>query len=156
MTENRNYKKYGNKSLFLNILKLLCMNYALFEVFLVCRYDGHMFDENKKLDFDSAMRLAQDNPDAFEQYRREAIDGLIERIPARNQERLRRLQWRIDQERIRSGNAMSACVRLYEMMWDSFAGERGLVGQLHHVQDMCNSGNPPARATARILSFERH
>jgi len=115
-----------------------------------------MFDENKKLDFDSAMRLAQDNPDAFEQYRREAIDGLIDRIPARNQERLRRLQWRIDQERKRSGNAMSACVRLYEMMWDSFAGERGLVGQLHYVQNMCNSGHSAAPATARILNFERH
>ncbi|HED15540.1 MAG TPA: DUF3135 domain-containing protein [Gammaproteobacteria bacterium] len=115
-----------------------------------------MFDENKKLDFDSAMRLAQDNPDAFEQYRREAIDGLIERIPVHNQERLRRLQWRIDQERKRSGDAMSACVRIYEMMWDSFTGDRGLVSQLHHLQDLCTSGNPPAAATARILSFERH
>jgi len=138
------------------MLNLLCMNHALFEVFLVCRYDRHMFDENKKLDFDSAMRLAQDNPAAFEQYRREAIDGLIERIPVRNRERMRRLQWRIDQERSRSGNAMSACVRLYEMMWDSFAGQRGLVGKLQYVQDMCNSGNPQAPYTARILSFERH
>jgi len=156
MTKNRHYKKYGNKSLFLNILKLLCMNHALFEVFLVCRYDGCMFDIDKKLDFDSAMRLAKDNPDAFEQYRREAIDGLIDRIPARNQERLRRLQWRIDQERSRSGDAMSTCVRLYEMMWDSFAGDRGLVGHLYHAQDLCRTGNAAAPATASILSFERH
>jgi len=125
-------------------------------VLLVYGYDGHMFDENRKLDFDSAMRLAQDNPAAFEQYRREAIDGLIERIPVRSRERLRRLQWRIDQERIRSGSTMMACVRLYEMMWDSFAGERGLIGQLHHVQKLCSSGNAATPATARILSFERH
>jgi len=85
MTKNRHYKKNGNKSLFLNALKIPCMNHALFEVFLVCRYDGHMYDENKKLDFDSAMRLAQDNPDAFERYRCEAIDGLIARIPVHNQ-----------------------------------------------------------------------
>ncbi len=143
--------------MFLNTLKILCMNHALFEVFLVCRYDKHMFDENKKLDFDSAMRLAQDNPDAFEQYRREAIDGLLARIPVHNQERLRRLQWRIDQERKLSGNAMSACVRIYEMMWDSFAGDRGLVGQLHHLQDLCSSSNVTATTTtARILSFEHH
>ncbi len=116
-----------------------------------------MFDESKKLDFDSAMRLAQDNPDAFEQYRREAIDGLLAQIPAHNQERLRRLQWRIDQERNLSGNAMSACVRIYEMMWDSFAGDRGLVGQLHHLQDICSSNNvTAATSTANILSFERH
>lgn len=115
-----------------------------------------MFDQDKKLDFDSAMRLAQDNPAAFEQYRREAIDGLIDRIPVRNQERLRRLQWRIDQERNRSENPMSACVRIYQMMWDSFAGDRGLVGHLYRAQDLCNSGNTTLPPSASILSFDRH
>ncbi len=156
MTKNRHYNKYVNNLLILNYVRFLCMNPAFIAVLLPTRYDVLMFDENKKLDFDSAMRLAKDNPDAFEQYRREAIDGLIQRVPARSQERLRRLQWRIDQERNLSGNAMTACVRLYEMMWDSFAGERGLVGHLGHARTLCHTGNRVAAAKASVLQFERH
>ena len=109
-----------------------------------------------ELDFDAAMELARTDPEAFEQYRQDVIEALIARAPERNRQHLRCLQWRIDQERKRAPNPTAACVKLYRMMWDSFAGDRGLVGHLYHAQDLCRNGNAAAPATASILSFERH
>ena len=114
-----------------------------------------MFDTDKKLDFDTAMRLAREDPQAFEAYRREAIDAFIGQAPARNRERLRRLQWRIDQERRRSGNPLSACVRLYDMMWDSFAGEQGLVSHLQHADRLVQGEPLQPLPSGQVLAFSR-
>ncbi|MGD8804165.1 MAG: DUF3135 domain-containing protein, partial [Gammaproteobacteria bacterium] len=80
-----------------------------------------------ELDFDTAMELARSDPEAFERYRRNVIEALIARAPERNRQHLRRLQWRIDQERQRASNPTAAFLKLYRMMWDSFAGEYGLI-----------------------------
>lgn len=90
-----------------------------------------------ELDFDAAMELARSDPEAFEQYRHDVIEALIARAPERNRQHLRRLQWRIDQVRARSSNPIAACVKLYRMMWESFAGECGL------IDTMCNAHNTP-------------
>ena len=90
-----------------------------------------------ELDFDAAMELARSDPEAFEQYRHDVIEALIARAPERNRQHLRRLQWRIDQVRARSSNPIAACVKLYRMMWESFAGEYGL------IDTMCNAHNTP-------------
>ena len=92
-----------------------------------------------ELDFDMAMELARTDPEAFEQYRQDVIDALIARAPERSRQQLRRLQWRIDQERKRAPNPTAACVKLYRMMWDSFAGECGL------IDTMRNAHNSPHR-----------
>lgn len=87
------------------------------------------------LDFDVAMELARTDPEGFEQYRQDVIEALIARAPERNRQHLRCLQWRIDQERERASNPFAACVKLYRMMWDSFAGHRGLIDTMsnaHH------------------------
>ena len=104
------------------------------------------------LDFDEAAALARQDPEAYEQYRLDAVEALITRASMKNQQHLRRLQWRIDQERKRAPNATAACVKIYQMMWDSFAGDNGLV-------DIICNGNYPSRYTsdmppkAKVLSF---
>ena len=106
------------------------------------------------LDFDEAAALARQNPEAFEQYRLDAIEALISCASRENQQRLRRLQWRIDQERKRAPNPTAACVKIYQMMWDSFAGSNGFV-------DIICNGNYPSRNTsdmppkAKVLSFSK-
>lgn len=106
------------------------------------------------LDFDLAMKLAQADPEAFERYRQDVIEVLIARAPERNRQQLRCLQWRIDQERERASNPYAACVKLYRMMWDSFAGESGLVDTLRRSHDSTfNEEHPPPKA--KILSFSR-
>lgn len=89
-----------------------------------------------ELDFDEAMELARTDPEAFEQYRQAVIEALIARAPERNRQHLRRLQWRIDQERKRASNPTAACVKLYQMMWESFAGESGLIDTIRNAGHM--------------------
>jgi len=58
--------------------------------------------DNKKraeMNFDTWSEMARDDPEAFESMRRAAIEAVIAQAPEANRERLRRLQWRIDQER---------------------------------------------------------
>ena len=106
------------------------------------------------LDFDLAMELARTDPEAFEQYRQDVIEVLIARAPERNQHQLRCLQWRIDQERLRASNPYAACVKLYRMMWDSFAGESGLVDTLRKSYDAAHNmeRTPPK---AKVIPFLR-
>lgn len=84
---------------------------------------------NKQLDFDYLTGLAQSDPSAFERYREQAIDAYISTLPDDRQERMRRLQWRIDQVRHRH-SPMGACVKLSGMMWDHLLGPQGLLGLL--------------------------
>ena len=69
-------------------------------------------------DFDEWALLARTAPDEFEQRRRALIESLIS--SSGHVRRMRGLQWRIDLERMRARNPMDACVRLSNMMWDSF------------------------------------
>ena len=104
------------------------------------------------LDFDDAMELAKNDPEAFEQYRLDAIEALITSVTWKNQQNLRRLQWRIEQERKRAPDPAAACVKIYQMMWDSFIGNYGFV-------DVICNGNYPSRNAddnthkAKLFSF---
>ncbi|MCU0970497.1 MAG: DUF3135 domain-containing protein [Gammaproteobacteria bacterium] len=77
-------------------------------------------------DFDRWAALARDDPAAFEAMRRAAIDAFIDSAPPDRQERLRRLQWRIDHERRRAASPLAGCIRISRMMWDSLVGRGGL------------------------------
>ncbi len=80
-----------------------------------------------RLDFDYLTKLAQSNPSEFERLRLHAIESYIATLPAARQQRMRRLQWRIDQER-RNHSPMGACLKLSKMMWDHVTGPGGLIG----------------------------
>jgi hypothetical protein len=107
-----------------------------------------------ELDFDTAMELARTDPEAFEQYRRDVIEALIARAPERNRQHLRRLQWRIEQERKRASNPLSACVKLYRMMWESFAGECGLIDTLQNTRNSPHSLDS-LRPKAKVVVLSR-
>ena len=78
------------------------------------------------IDFDDWSGLAKSDPAAFELRRAQAIEELIARMPEHKQQRMRCLQWKIDQVRDRAGSPMAACIKLSEMMWDSLTGPGGL------------------------------
>ena len=105
-----------------------------------------------KLDFDEVAALARHDPEAYEQYRLDAVEELISSASRKNQQHLRRLQWRIDQVRKRAPNATAACVKIYQMMLDSFIGDNGF------VDIICNGNFPSRNASdmppkAKVLSF---
>ncbi|HKJ76196.1 MAG TPA: DUF3135 domain-containing protein [Gammaproteobacteria bacterium] len=88
------------------------------------------------MDFEGWRRLAEDDPEGFERQRRATIDAAIDQAPGEQRDRLRRLQWRIDQVRERSSSPLAACVRLSNMMWERIYGKHGLLQVLEE-------GKPP-------------
>jgi len=84
----------------------------------------------QRLDFDEWRRLASTDPEAFEVMRREVLQAVIDQAPERRRPRLRGLQWRVDLVRQRSSSPMAACISLSDMMWEAFAGDKGLVDTL--------------------------
>ena len=84
-------------------------------------------NKHNTLDFDYLTGLAQSDPHRFESIRQAAIESYIAGLPKERQTRMRKLQWRIDQER-RKHSPMGACVKLAGMMWDHLLSPQGLVG----------------------------
>jgi len=73
-------------------------------------------------DFNYWLKLAQHNPEAFEQERQQVVDKYIDNIKdADVQTRMRCLQWKIDTERKLAKNPMDSATRIYDMMWESLS-----------------------------------
>ena len=102
-----------------------------------------------RIDFDQWLQLAKTDPESFERQRSALLDACIARASRSHQERLRRLQWRIDRIRETSGTPMAACVRISDLMWRTFS-------QLGEVYQQLGEEQPaPPRRSARILRFPR-
>lgn len=103
------------------------------------------------IDFDQWAELAKSNPAAFETKRAEVIDAMIENMPVHKQQRMRCLQWKIDQVRNQASNPMAACIKLSEMMWDSLVGPGGLKDALERIGE--GNFEPPPKAG--VVDFRR-
>jgi hypothetical protein len=99
-------------------------------------------------DFDRLRLLAARDPAAFEAKRREVIEAAIARAPLDRQQRLRGLQWRVEQVRRRAPNPMAACIALSGMMWDAVTGQGGLLETL-------TEGAAPRRGSAQVIVLRR-
>lgn len=101
------------------------------------------------IDFDAWSAVARNDPAAFEALRSEAIEAAIARAPAASRDRLRCLQWRIDQERRLAPTPLAACERISRMMWQRVAGPAGLTERLGELRDLLESAVGKATAEAR-------
>ncbi|MBM9606323.1 DUF3135 domain-containing protein [Desulfopila inferna] len=82
---------------------------------------------NSIADWEEWVKLARQNPEKFERERKAAIEELIMSQPAQYRHRSRQLQWKIDAVRRTSPNALSSCIRIHDMLMDSFYGPNGLL-----------------------------
>jgi len=105
----------------------------------------------QRVDFDQWLKLANTDMSAFEALRRATINQVIEQAPEDQQERLRRLQWRIDQERRLCKSPMGACIRISRMMWDQMMGEGGLVERLHELTSREFRGAMNSGRSAKVI-----
>ncbi|MEW5756719.1 MAG: DUF3135 domain-containing protein [Pseudomonadota bacterium] len=101
------------------------------------------------IDFDAWVELARNDPEAFEARRRNLLEEFISQAAPAQQRRLRCLQWRVDIERKRASNPMAACVRISQMMWDSFVGENGLREAINELY----AREPRREKQACLISF---
>lgn len=106
---------------------------------------------SSRIDFEEWRNLANEDPGAFETRRAETLEKAIRHATGARQERLRRLQWRIDQVRERSANPIAACIKLNGMMMDTLLGDGGLLSHLNHFS-RCEADGAHLRA-ASILPF---
>jgi beta-N-acetylhexosaminidase len=107
-----------------------------------------------EFDFQEWASLAKDDPDAFERKRQEAIEAYIARVPEGEQQRLRGLQFRIDMERQRASNPLSACIRINKMMMDQFTTLRGALDELKSEVEGHRPSYPRAEpVSAEVLRF---
>jgi hypothetical protein len=102
-------------------------------------------------DFDAWSALARSDPQAFEVCRERVIDEAIRRAPAHRQQRLRRMQWKLNQIRNTSRTPMIACLRMHRLMWQAVIGETGLLECLNRPDAIRRSRD----RAARVVPFAR-
>jgi hypothetical protein len=118
--------------------------------------------ENKKtaeIDFDTWSEMARSDPETFELMRQVAIEAAIESASESNRQRLRCLQWRIDQERRLARTPMAACLRISRMMWRTVLGPGGLNDRFGELQGLFSErpGELPSGVSpgGQVLAFAR-
>jgi hypothetical protein len=109
---------------------------------------------DSQIDFDDWSELAARDPDAFERRRAAVLEEFIQQAPENRQQRLRRLQWRIDRTRELAPTPLAACVKISQMMWDSLLGDSGLLEALEQLQAPKRAPKQPPRSAA-VLDFKR-
>lgn len=103
------------------------------------------------IDFEQWAQLAQHDPHTFEQLRHRLLEAYIARASSSHQDRLRRLQWRIDRLREQASNPMSACVQISNLMWDTF----DQLGNAYKNPGICRpEKSPKANKSATLLPFK--
>jgi len=111
-------------------------------------------DTRPTFDFDAWAKLARKDPEAFELERKLLIERAIMRAPAGKQQRLRCLQWKLDQIRNLASTPMAACLQINQLLWESILSERGLLHCLQRLQSGIHA-DTSERTTAKILQFQR-
>ncbi len=106
-----------------------------------------------ELHFDAWTALADSDPQAFEAKRAEIIQEFINSVPPERQQRLRQLQWRIDNVRRRATTPLGACIQISTMMWDSLVGPGGLYEALRQVQFFDTPPTPTRVRPGRVLQW---
>lgn len=115
-----------------------------------------------KLDFDKLSQLYKDDPAAFEEYRAQEIEKLIQGASERSQQRLRGLQFQIDAKRsINKSSPVKACMEISQMMHESFENMRYQLNKLTNNEECVNYRYPivdhseQTQASAKVVSFSR-
>lgn len=118
---------------------------------------GNLQEQHKlHVDFDEMLVLAKTDPATFEARREEYIESFLTSIPAAKRNRLRGLQWQIDQTRQLARTPMASYIAISNMMWDSLH----LLGLQQRELVKLATGQPaqfinrqPASEKATIIPF---
>jgi len=111
----------------------------------------------KSFDFDYWRNLAKKDPEAFEAARKLEIDQYISSLKSEDvQDRMRRLQWRVNTERRRSKNPMDSAIRIYDMMWDSVGKNFEAIQDLsEHFKPEGERKTKKSAPGAKVLTFKQ-
>lgn len=111
------------------------------------------------LDFDKLCALYKNDPEKFEEFRKEEIEKFINNSPSHHQQRLRGLQFQVDAKREIHKNApFRACIEISKMMHESFDSLRYQLNQFTGNKEQLQfqhqyNNNTSAKDEAKVLSF---
>ncbi|OZG72152.1 hypothetical protein BTA51_17520 [Hahella sp. CCB-MM4] len=71
--------------------------------------------------FDLLLEMAQKRPEELEALREQMVENVISSARSEYQNRLRGLQFQIDMTRAKSKTPLAACMRISELMYESFS-----------------------------------
>lgn len=108
--------------------------------------------------FDELVKLAQHNPEALEDLRQQQVEKLINNAPEQYQQRLRGIQFQIDSHRqLHAHSPMGSCMKISQMMHESFAELRGWLNQMSGFNDPLRGINDASHTEqhrmADVLAF---
>jgi hypothetical protein len=105
--------------------------------------------------FDKLVTLAKQDPKRLDALKRDMTEAWIEQAPVEYQKRLRGIQFQIDMEVRRAKNPMDACIRVSNMMHDSFAELRDRLNEMTQTgpRYRAEDESTPALGKAQVLPF---
>lgn len=116
-----------------------------------------MLHHQKLPEFDELVKLAENNPEELEKLRRTLVEQVIQSAPERLQRRLEGLQFQIDAQCKLAGSPMAACIKVSEMMHESFAQLRYMLNDhlVRRAPETLNQALTETEQTqpAKILNF---
>ena len=107
-----------------------------------------------EFDFEEWARLAREDPQAFEERRREEIRRVIDARPDLRP-RLEGLQFRLDAERQLARTPLKACLRMSSLMWESFHTLKERLDDLAGVGSGTAGGAPKSSTAATVIPLRR-
>jgi hypothetical protein len=110
---------------------------------------------NRTPDFDELLILAKQDQKRFNTLKHDMTEAWIEQAPLEYQRRLRGIQFQIDMEVRRAKNSMDACIRVSNMMHDSFAELRDRLNEMTQAgpRYRAEDESTPTLRTAQVLPF---
>ncbi|MFV2059426.1 MAG: DUF3135 domain-containing protein [Gammaproteobacteria bacterium] len=103
-----------------------------------------------RVDFDKWAELARRNPQAFEKLRSQFLANALNHITDSKRHKFECLQWRVDKIRQTTKTPLSACIKISQLMWDSFDE---LQQQYTDENSYTNKASQPDKS-AKILPFQ--
>ncbi|EOD56381.1 DUF3135 domain-containing protein [Aeromonas molluscorum] len=105
-------------------------------------------------DFDTLKRLAATEPHLLETLLYEQIEAVIETANPDQQRRLRGLQFQVDCQRRLAKNPIDSCLRIVNMMQDSFFLMRSEMSRLCYFSE--EDELPPLPPRDNVVSLQDH
>lgn len=96
---------------------------------------------------DVLLKMACDDPQAFESLRSTLIEHCIDSAADDLQPRLRRLQFRVDGIRRMSRSPLGAIIKIQSLMWDSFLQ---MSQELQRLHKLASSTGPTSGETKEV------
>ncbi|MGY3857448.1 DUF3135 domain-containing protein [Aeromonas sp. NJAU223] len=106
-------------------------------------------------DFDTLKHWALVEPERLDALLHQQIDTLIEQVGPDRQRRLRGLQFRIDCQRKLAKNNLDSCIRIANMMHESFYAMRSQINHLQEESLLTGEYEKPANNVIRLAEYRR-